>query len=355
MNDIIFSYEGIKELCQKHFDEIKARVNLKDLKRVLIGRSVRFIDPTGKFGYAHFGDFYFDENGVMMLITKEREYTKYHRPDILSDTLWSTVPVIYAGVNTRFKDDRYQEIFTGDIVSINHNTSLVRYVHPTIPGLLGDNCDLQFREGLVLHKEGTVFSDISKDLYKNFDYYSLYWPGYQYSPNGIRTEEIIRRASTAFDAPTFLGEPPVINHGRRTVFDNIEDVLKDNDVLTYFISDEDYYVEDEEGNQTYELYIDINSFADNFKGEDYKIPIKQADELRNLHEYLKKPIADFLLYAHNHPDKMFVLCDFQESLSVVGFLKQKVAMLFHDWFLYGIHNVALPSWIMIQIANYECI
>ena len=53
----------------------------------------------------------------MMLITKDSDYTPYHKNDQLAHTLWSTVPVIFAGVDTGIKDDLWRDIYTGDVVS----------------------------------------------------------------------------------------------------------------------------------------------------------------------------------------------------------------------------------------------
>ena len=108
-----FSYEGIRRLCYRHRNEIieihehphHYIQHFDNLCRKLEGREVRYIDPLGRYKYTRFGHFYFDDNGVMMLITDDEEYTRFHRPGILSHTLWSTVPVIYAGIDTRILDN----------------------------------------------------------------------------------------------------------------------------------------------------------------------------------------------------------------------------------------------------------
>ena len=106
-----YSFRGIQDLCRKYHRQIVASPDKNNLKSVLDGRRVRFINPLGEFDYAYFGEFTFDGD-VMILLTKDHKYTKFHKPLHLS-TLWSMVPVIFAGVDTRFKDDQYQEIFTG--------------------------------------------------------------------------------------------------------------------------------------------------------------------------------------------------------------------------------------------------
>ena len=118
MDNINFSFRGIQDLCQVYYRDILER---KDIRRVLISRRIRFINPMGKFDYAYFGDYYFNGD-VMMFITKDEDYVAYHKPDQLSHTLWSTVPVIFAGVDTRMKDDKGREIFTGVMLSLMSTT-----------------------------------------------------------------------------------------------------------------------------------------------------------------------------------------------------------------------------------------
>ena len=160
-----YSFRGIQDLCRKYHRQIVASPDKNNLKSVLDGRRVRFINPLGEFDYAYFGEFTFDGD-VIILLTKDHKYTKFHKPLHLS-TLWSMVPVIFAGVDTRFKDDQYQEIFTGDVVSYKGYTSFVRYFSDSlVPSLAGDNCDVQFERNGDMHKEGTVFSNIKPTLFK---------------------------------------------------------------------------------------------------------------------------------------------------------------------------------------------
>jgi hypothetical protein len=83
----------------------------------------------------------------MMLITKDRAYTKVSQNDQSQVHLWSTVPVIFAVSVQDIKMIPEEEIFTGDIVSANNKeiTSVVRYLdHANCPSLAGDNCDVMF-------------------------------------------------------------------------------------------------------------------------------------------------------------------------------------------------------------------
>ena len=353
-----FTLRGIRQLCKHHLGEIielhehdmdstESYRRKEHLNGLLNNRKIRFINPMGKFEYTKFGHFYFDENDVMMLITNEREYTLYHRPDILSHTLWSTVPVIFAGIDTRFKDDNNQQIFTGDIVTAIDMTSFVRYFHPTIPGLAGDNFEFQFEPGLKLHKEGTVFRDINISQFEHFDEFFFYWPSCQYVPNGISPEEIKRKAKEAWSQPTFMN-PIKPLRTTRTIYGHFEEVLRDGYVIAYFRSLEEY--EDDEGQKTYDYYID--DYPENFKGETYEIVV--SDKVPCL-ERIKTGINSFFLYAHQHPKTKFVLCDFVRTLYIHQYLLDKTALLFYDWFTYNLTNVILPTWIFLKLCTYECI
>lgn len=77
-----YSYERIKELCQEHFQEIAER---EDIAYVLNNKRVRYVDPDCHFGYAKFGDFYFNRRGAMMLVTKD-----FPSPSIIVLTGWKT-------------------------------------------------------------------------------------------------------------------------------------------------------------------------------------------------------------------------------------------------------------------------
>lgn len=355
-----FRFRGILQLSRHHIEDIidvhELNMDSRDgfrgmerLNRLLNNRKIRFINPWGKFEYTKFGHFYFDENDVMMFITREREYTLYHRPSILDHTLWSTVPVIFAGIDTRVVDDCGQPIFTGDIVTIEDTTSVVRYFHPTIPGLAGDNCELQFRPGLRMHKEGTAFRDISVDQFKHFDEYFFLWPTNQYLPNGLRQEEVISKAHEAMVNPIFA-TPIKPLKSVRTIYSSLDEVLREDRVLVYFTTPAHFDDDDDDVDNGYIILSD--NYPDNFDGEIYEIGI--GDKKSSLTNMLPG-INSFLLHAHQHPETKFVLCDFVEILNISDYQKNKIAMLFHDWFTYNLTNVILPGWILIKIASYECI
>lgn len=344
-----FSFRGIQELYQRHKREIHMSLNRATLKAVLDNRKVRFVSPLGTYDYAYFGEFTFEGN-VMMLWTKKMEYTKFHRPSEIPNTKWSVVPVIFAGVDTRCKDDHYQEIFTGDVVTYKGYTSFVRYFGDSeVPGLAGDNCDVQFERNGEMHKEGTVFSELLQSMFKEFAIERLYWPTDQYVPHGIRRDEVIERASQANIKPVFTDGYKPSRKGRQLAYQDIPEVLREGDVLCYFTGDS---YEDENGEEIRDVYAD--NIPDDYSGEECEIGLDMSI-FENTFDAIKSAFDVFITNAHNEPNKTFILCDFRKALSISKVMEQKVALLFWDWYEYKISNVILPFWILNHIAGYDMV
>ena len=282
----------------------------------------------------------------MILLTKDHKYTKFHKALNLS-TLWSMVPVIFAGVDTRFKDDLNQEIFTGDVVSYKGYTSFVRYFgDSSIPGLAGDNCDIQFERNGEMHKEGTIFSGIQPTLFKEFTVEKLYWPTAQFVPHGISREEVIERASKANGKPQFTEEFKPNRKGRQKIYTELSEILREGDILCYLEK------EMVEGEENLGILMCADNIPDDYHGEEHSIELATADDFYNS---IKTAFQQFLQYAHNNPEKTFILCDFREALEIAKYEEQKTALQFWDWYEYKIPNVIMPFWILNKIAGYDMI
>ena len=340
-----FSFRGIQDLCRKYHRQIVASPKKDDLKSVLDNRRIRFINPLGNFDYAYFGEFTFDGD-IMILWTKKMEYTRFHKP-LDSFSLWSQVPVIFAGVETKVEDDQNQEIFTGDVVSCKGYTSFVRYFgNSTIPGLAGDNCDIQFAGNGEMHKEGTVFSGIEPTLFKEFVIEKLYWPTAQFVPHGISRDEAIARASKAKSHPQFSDNFKPQRRGRQLIYQQLSEVLREGDILCYFEK------EMIEGEETLGIIQCADNIPDDYRGDEHSIEMATADDF---YVSIKTAFHEFLQYAHNNPEKTFVLCDFRETLDINKYEEQKTALLFLEWYEYKIPNVIMPFWILNNIAGWDMI
>lgn len=345
MNFNKYSFWGIQDLCRTHYREILER---KKLSSVLDNRQVRFIDPLGNYCYANFGDFYNGSFDTMILISREKKYTLFHEPDVLSNTLWSTIPVIYAGVETGIRDANKNKIFTGDIVSYKGYTSVVRFFGSnTIAGLAGDNCEVLFEGGGPIEKVGTVFSDISRGYFQRYDYERLQWPLDCFVPHGLSRNELTERAQKSLDKPCFIEPAPITKRWIRPVYDNLSEYLCDDDILVYFIGEE---YEDEEYGQCNDVIAD--DYPEEFKGETLAIHLPK-DEW-SLQSW-KETIHDFFLTAHHNPDKRYVFCDFRRSQGIPKRQEHDFAMTFYDWYEFNIPNVALPLWIYICHGGHDCV
>ena len=317
----------------------------ESLKAILDNRRVRFVNPLGNFDYAYFGEFTFDGD-VMILWTKKMEYTRFHKP-LDTFSLWSQVPVVFAGVDTRYRDDQNQEVFTGDVVSYKGYTSFVRYIGESkVPGLAGDNCDVQFERNGEMHKEGTVFSDINPTLFKEFVIEDLYWPTNQFVPYGISRNEAIERASKAKIQPHFTEDFKPQRRGRRLIYQQLSEVLRENDILCYLAK------EMIEGEEHLGIMQCADNIPDDYTGEEHSIELETADDFYNS---IKTAFHEFLQYAHNNPEKTFVLCDFKEALEINKYEEQKTALQFWDWYEYKIPNVIMPFWIPNNIVGWDMI
>ena len=340
MERVNFSFRGIQDLCSHHYRDIMER---RDVKKFFLNRKVRFINPWGEFDYADFGDFYF-KGDVMMLITKDGNYTPYHKNDQLAHTLWSTVPVIFAGVDTGIKDNNWRDIYTGDVVTYQGYTSVVRYFGDSeIPGLIGDNCDILIEKSEVAHKDGTAFVDVNPTMFKVYDPLFVHWAAGGFGQFGPSFEEIREKASVAMSAPTFIGGKLERKRRPRISYDEIEEVLTDNMILTYFTDPEP--CEDENGELFYTILAD--NFPDAHHEKVHEIPLPEKSGLIQDH---KEAFDAFLIYAHCRPEETFVLADFKKFFNIDANYKFRVVEAFDEWFEFKIRNVILPRWIFFALG-----
>ncbi len=333
-----FNFESLRQLCKEHFQEIKER---KNLEQILGRKQVRYIDPEGKFGYTTFGNFYFDSMGVMMLVTKEHPMTWYHRPDAMNDTLWSTVPVIYAGIEIGQVDDKRNHIFTGDVVMAKEHPNCTAMVvwneWAQFPSLRLDNCDLPLNHRQPLEIIGNIFYDIQMSQYDMFDlnYFLRHNPVCQ----GPADEAIINENLAKIKkAPSFVNGKPKPIKGYPMIYkDNVLGLkLKEDDILVAFCEDRDYDPDDED---TYpSLYIDYGVLPEECENKLETIPI---DTGRPDWDKIENTVNDLLLTIHCNPGTRFILCEFKDSLFVPQFLKE-INRIFEKATDYQIRNLVMP-------------
>ena len=95
-----------------------------------------------------------------------------------------------------------------------------------------------------------------------------------------------------------------------------------------------------------------DNIPDDYTGEEHSIELATADDFYNS---IKTAFHEFLQYAHNNPEKTFVLCDFKEALEINKYEEQKTALQFWEWYEYKIPNVIMPFWILNNIAGWDMI
>lgn len=351
-----YNYESIKALCQEYRADIMAR---KELGHVLNGKRVRFVDKEGRFGYAKFGEFFFRSMGVMMLITKDTKYTWYHEPDCMGDSFLSTVPVLYAGVETGFKDDCYNPIFTGDIVTVRRGlmkyTLMVRWLPDCeFPGLAADNHEVLFEPGDKYHIEGNVFYDIKPDHFDVYDYWSykdhnavfLYYPNYSDGPNDEKLDQELTKAARApyFEGSTLsvVKYPRMYEPGSGTL------QIKESDVLFGFSRGTS---EDENGEEFEDMMIDFIPELSNCKNKCESLFVSEFDPDW---DSLKHDVTEFLLTAHRHPETRYVVLGWEKSVENKK-VSKGLCDLFRPVYDYSLTNIILPGHVMCKFVAEDSV
>ena len=250
-------------------------------------------------------------------------------------------------MDTRYRDDQNQEIFTGDVVSYKGYTSFVRYFGDSnVPGLAGDNCEIQFERNGEMHKEGTVFSAIQPTIFKEFVIEKLYWPTAQFVPHGISRDETIARASKAESQPQFTDDFKPQRRGRQRTYQQLSEVLREDDILCYLEK------EMIEGEENLGILMCADNIPDDYHGEEHSIEMPTAEDF---YVSIQTAFHEFLQHAHNNPEKTYILCDFKEALEINKYEEQKTALQFWEWYEFKIPNVIMPFWILNNIVGWDMI
>ena len=126
---LVVSDEVLKSLCEKHIYEIGAGIDsfLPDIK-------IRYVAGNKKFGYAWFGDFFFFGDDLYVW-EKDDKFTEEHNQDVVEAVFDDECEgrgyarrVIFAGVQTEFKDCNGDRIFTGDVIKVEENQYSTKYL-----------------------------------------------------------------------------------------------------------------------------------------------------------------------------------------------------------------------------------
>ena len=118
----VVSDNVLKRLCDQHLYEIGTGI-----KTFLPSIKVRYVAENKKFGYAHFGDFFF-YGGDFDVWDLDDKYLEDHNQYVVEEVFNDECEgrgyarrVIFAGVQTEFKDSNGETIYTGDVIKVERD------------------------------------------------------------------------------------------------------------------------------------------------------------------------------------------------------------------------------------------
>ncbi len=116
---LVVSDTVLKRLCEQYLYEIGAGIN-----KFLPSIKVRYVAEHKKFAYACFGDFFFFGDDFYVW-EQDDKYLDYHNQDVVEAVFNDECEgrgyarrVIFAGVQTEFKDSNGESIYTGDVIQV---------------------------------------------------------------------------------------------------------------------------------------------------------------------------------------------------------------------------------------------
>lgn len=119
----------LKHLCEQHLYEIGAGIN-----NFLPTIKVRYVAENKKFAYAYFGNFFFFGNDFYVW-EQDDKYSDHHNQDVVETVFKDECEgrgyarrVIFAGVQTEFKDSNGERIYTGDVIKVEESQHRTEYL-----------------------------------------------------------------------------------------------------------------------------------------------------------------------------------------------------------------------------------
>lgn len=211
----------LMDLCRKHAYEIGAGIN-----EYLPEIEVRYVIDNNKFGYAKFGDFFFDNIGNFYVWHTHEGWMSQHNQDAVHGTFddecycrGHAVEHIFAGVKTNFRDSNNEWIYTGDVLNIylgpegtnpQHTFALTNiHVHHDLPGPYSfplDNHEWPLTEAAEqgkITRAGTVFFQLKAEL---FPLMTIWGRALMFNDWHDTNEDRMRKALMARYTPNFAQE-----------------------------------------------------------------------------------------------------------------------------------------------------
>ncbi len=117
----VITDKTLMDLCEKY----KYLIGTRLIKYPLPEITIRYAIANDKFGYAKFGDFFFDESGNLFVWTKDKKFESKHNQEAVERYFGDEChgrgfchQAIFAGVETPYKDSKGSQIYTGDVLRV---------------------------------------------------------------------------------------------------------------------------------------------------------------------------------------------------------------------------------------------
>ena len=130
----------LMRLCDEYKYVIGARIIAAPKPKIRI----RYVIDRDRFGYADFGDFFFIETGDLYVWTYNKEFADDHNQDMVEGYFGDECKgrgychrVIFAGVETGYRDSNGDKIYTGDVLELYGESSYGTFAL----GTLGENME----------------------------------------------------------------------------------------------------------------------------------------------------------------------------------------------------------------------
>ena len=161
------SEEYLKELCREYNLDIGlGAISLPNIR-------IRYVNDENQFGYTHFGNFFFCEDDLYVL-SKDECWAEMHNEDVVYELFGENFirndyahRVIFAGVQTNFRDINGDFIYTGDII----RTGQYHLPVSTIGGI----DDIAAKYAFVLDNHHLLLSDCNDMVRVGTLFYQLDW------------------------------------------------------------------------------------------------------------------------------------------------------------------------------------
>ena len=126
---LVVSDTVLKRLCEQYLYEIGAGIN-----SLLPTVKVRYVAENKKFAYACFGDFFFFGDDFYVWEQDDKyldDHNQYVVEEVFNDECEGrgyARRVIFAGVQTEFKDSNGERIYTGDVIKVEESQFRTEYM-----------------------------------------------------------------------------------------------------------------------------------------------------------------------------------------------------------------------------------